>query len=51
MTEVPRYVLDASVAVKWYLPDEQHMEEANRVQEDFEAGYVLLCHNLRLVTS
>ncbi len=42
MVEVPRYVIDASVAIKWYLSDEQHIETARRVRLDFERGLVRL---------
>ncbi|MBI2864013.1 MAG: type II toxin-antitoxin system VapC family toxin [Chloroflexi bacterium] len=40
--EVPRFVIDASVAIKWYLSDEQHIETARQVRLDFEQGLVRL---------
>ncbi len=42
MAEVPRYVIDASVAIKWYLSDEEHIEHARLVRQDFEAGTIRL---------
>lgn len=38
-----RYVLDASIAMKWYLPDEVHAEEAtNALPAAFSQGHVTL---------
>lgn len=48
MVEVPRYVIDASVAIKWYLSDEQQIEAANRVREEFEQGSIRLLAPLQL---
>lgn len=42
MAEVPRYVLDASVAVKWHLEDEDHAEQALAVLADYESGRISL---------
>ncbi len=42
MAEVPRYVLDASVAVKWHLDDEDHAEQALAVLADYESGRISL---------
>jgi predicted nucleic acid-binding protein len=38
----PRYVVDASIALKWYLRDEQHAAEARAVEDDFGAGTIRL---------
>lgn len=40
MPEAPRYVLDASVAVKWHLRDEQHVVPALRALSDYREGRV-----------
>lgn len=42
MTEVPRYVLDATVAAKWYLLDEDLMPNALQVRAAFNAGEIRL---------
>jgi predicted nucleic acid-binding protein len=44
MSEVPTYVLDASVAFKWLvqLEDESHLEQAQNAAEDYLAGRVNL---------
>ncbi|MEZ4523331.1 MAG: type II toxin-antitoxin system VapC family toxin [Thermomicrobiales bacterium] len=36
----PRYVLDTSIAVKWYLPDEDHGQEADTLLTQFLTGQV-----------
>jgi predicted nucleic acid-binding protein len=36
------WVVDASVAAKWYLHDEEHVEAALTLLEDFEAGLLAL---------
>jgi len=38
----PRFVVDASVAVKWSLRDEADTEAADRVLEDFRRGRMAL---------
>ena len=38
----PRFVVDASVAVKWYLRDEPDTEFADRVLDDFQRGHTSL---------
>lgn len=40
MAEIPEYVLDASVAVKWHLRDEEHATLALQVLRDFRDGKV-----------
>ncbi|MGH7863129.1 MAG: type II toxin-antitoxin system VapC family toxin [Candidatus Dormibacteraceae bacterium] len=42
MTEVPTYVLDASVALKWLLPlaDEDHVPFARAIFADFRDGKI-----------
>lgn len=42
MSEFPRYIVDASVAVKWYLINEELTEPANHVSNDFQHGRVRL---------
>src|SRR5437870_1639470 len=44
MTEVPRYVLDASVGLKWLLrlDDEPHQEVADQVLRDYAAARIEL---------
>jgi predicted nucleic acid-binding protein len=37
-----RYVVDASIARKWYLHDELHASEARALEDDFGAGAVRL---------
>lgn len=39
---LPRFVLDASIAIKWYLNDEDHVVDALAVQADFTTGRILL---------
>lgn len=41
-SSLPRYVLDASVAIKWYLPDESNATEANELFTDFFTGQIEL---------
>lgn len=36
----PRYVLDASIASKWYLNDEEHVVEADALLDAFGAGRI-----------
>ncbi|MGH2459676.1 MAG: type II toxin-antitoxin system VapC family toxin [Chloroflexota bacterium] len=38
MSDPPRYVVDASVAVKWHLRDESHEDEARLVLIDYRGG-------------
>lgn len=38
MPDVPRYVVDASVAAKWHLSDEEWVEPSLRVLADFTSG-------------
>jgi predicted nucleic acid-binding protein len=44
MTEVPGYVLDASIAVKWLIKsdDEPHLEQADRINRDYQNGLINL---------
>lgn len=42
MAEAPRFVVDASVAVKWHLDDESHSDYALALLRDFRAGKVAL---------
>jgi predicted nucleic acid-binding protein len=42
MREVPEYVLDASIAVKWHLHDEEFVAEARIVLADFREGRIRL---------
>ena len=42
MTDIPEYVLDASVAVKWHLRDEEHPTIALQLLADFRDGKVAL---------
>jgi predicted nucleic acid-binding protein len=42
MRERPRYVLDASVAAKWHLMDEEYQEEALALLTEYQEGRVLL---------
>src|SRR3972149_982905 len=42
MVEIPRYVIDASVLIKWYLEDEEHLEPAASVREDYTRGAINL---------
>lgn len=42
MAEIPRYVVDASVATKWHLSDEELVPEALAVKDDFLAGRINL---------
>ncbi len=32
------FVVDASVVMKWYVPDEENLEEATRILRDFASG-------------
>ncbi|MGH2533375.1 MAG: type II toxin-antitoxin system VapC family toxin [Thermomicrobiales bacterium] len=41
-TDLPRFVVDASVAIKWQLSDEQDSDVAERLLRDFLADRVLL---------
>lgn len=49
MAESPRYVMDASNAVKWHLHDEDHVREAHAVLLDFREGRLQLLapHHIR----
>ncbi len=38
----PRFVVDASVAVKWHLNDEEDVATARKVRNDFVEGRILL---------
>lgn len=40
MSQAPRYILDASVAVKWHLRDEQFTTESMAVLQDFQSGRI-----------
>lgn len=40
--DAPSYVVDASVAGKWLLPDEPDTDAANRVMNDFRDGRTVL---------
>lgn len=40
MVEVPRYILDASVAAKWHLRDEDHSEKALQLLQDYREDKV-----------
>lgn len=40
VAEIPEYVLDASVAVKWHLRDEEHAALALQILRDFREGRV-----------
>lgn len=42
MAEIPRYVIDASIAAKWHLKDEEHSSYALAVLNDFQEGRVEL---------
>ena len=42
MAEVPGYILDASVAAKWHLEDEEWIEPSLRVLADFIDGKIRL---------
>ena len=42
MAEIPRYVVDTSVAVRWYLQDEPFREHALAVLDDSDRGRILL---------
>ncbi len=42
MADVQLYVVDASVAAKWFLRDEDHVATSLRVREDFEDGLTRL---------
>ena len=42
MADVPRYVIDASVVVKWHLSDEEHAAEALTILSDFQEGRIEL---------
>lgn len=35
MAETPRYILDASIGVKWHLTDELYRQQALAVREHF----------------
>lgn len=40
MRERPSYVIDASVAVKWYLHDEDYVDQALAIRSDFAADLI-----------
>ncbi len=42
MPEVPRYVIDNSVAAKWHLEDEEWVEPSFQVLADFTQGRIRL---------
>ncbi len=42
MAEVPRYVVDSSVALRWYLKDEPHREHAMKVLDDWDQDRIVL---------
>src|SRR4051812_23085285 len=42
MAEISRYVVDASLATKWHLSDEELVAEALAVKDDFLAGRINL---------
>ncbi|MDO8673834.1 MAG: type II toxin-antitoxin system VapC family toxin [Dehalococcoidia bacterium] len=52
MVDLPRYVVDASVAVKWHLQDEEWVEQSLEVLADFRQGNIrllspsILCYEL-----
>lgn len=39
-SSLPRYVVDASVAIKWFLGDEDHVGEARALLADFREGRI-----------
>jgi predicted nucleic acid-binding protein len=41
-TEIPRFVIDASVVTKWHLRDEQHVEHADQILNDYLEGRIHL---------
>ena len=41
-TEVPRFVVDASVVAKWHLKDEQYIEQADALLVGFREGRLSL---------
>lgn len=38
--DVPSYIVDASIAIKWYLDDEDHTVEANEILTAYQDGRV-----------
>jgi hypothetical protein len=46
VVEPSGYVLDATVAAKWYLQDEEMVSEARRVRDAFSAGDIRLIGSL-----
>ena len=42
MAEAPRYVLDATIANKWHLTDEEHVDIADQIRLDFEEDRIQL---------
>lgn len=40
LADTPNYVLDATVATKWHLSDEEHVDRARQVRLDFEADRI-----------
>ncbi|MGH2461043.1 MAG: type II toxin-antitoxin system VapC family toxin [Chloroflexota bacterium] len=39
---MPRFVVDSTIATKWYLDDELYVEEASHVLSDFRLGRIRL---------
>ncbi|HEY7031593.1 MAG TPA: type II toxin-antitoxin system VapC family toxin [Thermomicrobiales bacterium] len=42
MSALPEFVADASVVAKWYLSDEDDVDHARRVLDDFVSGHIRL---------
>lgn len=42
MADVPRYVIDASVATKWHLDDETYVQENQTILDQFQQGRIHL---------
>jgi predicted nucleic acid-binding protein len=42
MSAQPEFVVDASVAAKWFLSDEDDVDHARRVLDDFVSGWIRL---------
>ena len=40
--EIPGYILDASIAMKWYLDDEDHTSESDAILTAFREGQITL---------